>query len=246
MLERSPELFETIERYLGGEMPAVERSDFETRIAADQELRQEVDKHRLIHEVADDTQTIEFAERLERFAAEVKLEKPRQESSGRLLYQIAAGVLLLLAAFATFWQMNSSSDSEALFTDYYQPFPFEGTRAADTESEVAAALKLYNNGDFAKAKKALVPLVAKFPRRADLQLYMAICQIQDQQYSEAIATLSKISDDPIYREDAMWYMGLSHLRSGNTSAAIDYLNKVIDYDGARKSYAQSLRKILLD
>jgi hypothetical protein len=95
------ELYDHIERYLAGSMESQERSDFEARMAKEQDLAAEVALHRGLQAELGDSSKRNLREKLEKLSGEfTELEHPEAvvkplQSNWRRVLSIAAAILLL-------------------------------------------------------------------------------------------------------------------------------------------------------
>ncbi|MCB0579326.1 MAG: hypothetical protein KDD10_08475 [Phaeodactylibacter sp.] len=92
------QLYETIEAYLEGKLPAEERRAFEQEIAADPELKMEVALHRRMHQELGKSGKAERRQQLQQIARDFPLEGKGRKSVFRLLPVWGAVAAAIVAA----------------------------------------------------------------------------------------------------------------------------------------------------
>lgn len=230
-----------IARYANGEMEEKELMEFETELAENENLVEEVE---LFQELMIGVDVYEDRA-LESTVKQVhsKLEKenffnPQQSkivkmdtskrSNRRYFLSIAASLALIIAAgiYLMRPQSNLGNPKEA-FAKFYHPdtTQIKGVldrleamgMAADTEGKtdsLAEALKYYEDYKFDDARKNLFDYLQEYPEDKMAQLYFGLSFIQLENYSRGVEVLQPLANDTTFENQdmAMWYSALGFVQ----------------------------------
>lgn len=210
------ETFEAIEAYVLDRMPAEERAAFERRLAADPELRAEMELER------DQILAVELGG-VRRVLAALGHEEPGR-SGGRApwsLLKYAAGIALLLAG--TLWWFLRPPVNERLFAEHFTADPgLPVPMSAVNDPEFQDAMVAYKLEDYAEAVAKWEPLLRTDPDNDTLQYYIASALLAGGKASEAIPRFDQVASNPAsaFQAKARWFLYLANLRSGNREAML--------------------------
>ena len=188
-----------------------------------------------------------------------QIEKKLQRSVGfRIIPMkwVAAASLALLLTVGVWGLRNYVYPShQAIYDNYYEPYPntvLPIVRGSEVNSIEYIAFVAYESGEYHKA----INLFNSVDNESDsyIQFYKAMCYLSVDKASEAIETLlplvnasSKDLSEIEWSQKAQWYIGLAHLKQGNTQEAANYFNSLSDQKHEfhfRKNDAETIVKYL--
>ncbi len=212
------DLYNTIEQYLRGQMPAQEREAFEARLRDDPALREEVQAFRMATEVLEvgiaDGLRADFAN----WQKEAADPKPARSIPLRVhpgVWAIAASLLFLLGVFA-FWRVQQL-DSDTLAAHYYDPAGLTGVRSAGAgQGELDAGLAALRAGQLDAAATVFQAFDPASPYYADARYLLANTWYQSGNLDEAVSVLQQLQNhpDPAMSEKSDWLLLLTYLKDG--------------------------------
>ncbi len=148
---------------------------------------------------------------------------PEAPAGFRRVYYIAASLALLLAAIFVFRNLSGPSSMERLYADNFTKPPENITTRDNSgyDDHLIAAVDAYRQNDFKNAITNFNTYLESHPEDDAANFYMGISYLADNQHDPSIKFLQKVinNQDSIYRSAAQWYLGLAHIKSGNTEAA---------------------------
>ncbi|WP_025743416.1 tetratricopeptide repeat protein [Aquimarina pacifica] len=247
-MKRTPEIFDKIEGYLNNTLSENEYADFEKEITANPELAQEVEKHRALHTILGDTDTLAFKEKLVKISTRIKEEEVSNNTpSNRFAnyWKIAASIAIILGLGTFFWYTSTSTHDKTkeLYLAYYQPFPIEDVTRGNTDTTLQHIMQHYSNKSYDSVVTALRGY-ANLANQEPLQLYLGNSYLNTNQEKKALSLFENIPNTSTYNEVATWYIALTHLKLNQPKKTIRLLKKIISYDGTYKTKASNLLKRL--
>lgn len=231
------ETFEAIEAYVLDRMPAEERAAFERRLAADPELRAEMELER------DQILAVELGG-VRRVLAALGHEEPGR-GGGRApwsLLKYAAGIALLLAG--TLWWFLRPPVNERLFAEHFTADPGLPVAMSATNDPVFAdAMVSYKEGRYAKARAQWAPLLQREPQNDTLRYYTASTFLAEGDPEAAIPLLEPLAttDSTAFVHKARWYLFLAYIRTGAVDKAMAL---PVEKDPVRGERARSIKQRL--
>ena len=218
-----------IQRFLEGDLSPEELKEFEQKLSQDPDLAREVrDYERLVMGLE--------AAGLDDFRSEVKgweagyhakhgPDREGGKDDNKVIpitryIPIAAAVALLLFAGIYFY-LNRSAAPQTLYATYYAPYPDMLTDRGDTtinksgRSMLLAGIEAYNTENFQLAIDNLQAYLKAEPDQKGVALYLAISQMELNRFEAAEESFKTAREDPVFRQQAEWYEGLSNLKAGN-------------------------------
>ena len=151
---------ERLEAYLGGTMSKDERVIFDSELALDQSLREELEKHKKAHQAITYMNRKELKQKLETIDAESVFPAKQARIRKLVLRVAAAASIVLLVGFGivfTTGYFEQESSLADLSEEYFVPTipeSFRGENDQNTssfEEQLVQADLLYQNGDYAGA-----------------------------------------------------------------------------------------------
>ncbi|MEM9830928.1 MAG: hypothetical protein AAF944_09825 [Bacteroidota bacterium] len=214
----------TIQRYLDGDMSSEERREFESQLATDAELQQEVKEYEQLQ------QAILFQKRravwnkvqqLEAQSADNTISIDRNTNKTNWLpLAIAASVALLVIVGLFFWDQRALTPQELAsqnFTPFMNEFVFESR--SETSSIKQKAFSAYDNKNY---KQAIEYFEQYESNSKDMTstFFLGNTYLATEDYESAIEVFEKyLNNYDVYVEDATWYLFLSYLGAGNLERA---------------------------
>ncbi|MEW7289740.1 tetratricopeptide repeat protein [Aquimarina sp. 2304DJ70-9] len=246
-MERTPEIFEKIERYLTNRLSADEVVIFENEMADDSELQKEVAKHKAIHHTLSDQETLEIKEKLIKVSKEVKKE---ESSFTKTLFssplRIAATIVVLLGVGTLLWNTIDTTDElRNLYAAHYVPFPAEDITRGEQNTALQSVMNNYNKGAYGKVVKALEK-DTNLVGQKELGVYLGTSYLNTDQEQSAILQFENILNTSKYYEASRWYLSLAYLKLKNTQKTKEILEEIIEYKGVYKDNAVRLLNALTE
>ncbi len=241
-MERTPEIFDKIERYLNNTLPEDEFINFEKEIAEHPALAEEVEKHRTLHTILSDTDTLIFKEKLGNISARIK-EEEKARKSRLIFWKIAASIAVILGLGSFFWYANTSTHNknQELYLAYYQPFLTEDVTRGDSDATLQHIMQHYANKHYDSVINGLQGY-NNLAKQKRLQLYLGISYLSTNQEKKALSLFQNIQDSSTYHEIALWYQALTYLKLNQSKKTKQLLKQIIQYDGTYKIKATDLLK----
>ncbi len=160
----------------------------------------------------------------------------------RLAYVVAT---VFLVGIVSVLYLGREKPNEALFEEYYQPYPniASSVRGEQTEEKLQDALQGYDAGDFKAALAQLQEILAAEPDNTTAQFYAGVCYLQLKDAPNALANLEKIlaANDQRLMEPAQWYAALAYVQRNELAKARAALNAIV---AANRVYKEPASKLL--
>lgn len=192
----------------------------------------------------------ELDERIDRRIAHLQPTRKRHLS---LLMRVAAGLLLLAAAYILFFRSFSQSASDQLFAEHFVPFEDVITthveRGAKAEApDVSDVMKQYNQGQYTQFLDAKIFDDLAVPAQPLLAIYQANALMKLNRSDEAVSILSQLinstGENP-YQDITQWYLALAYVHQGQDLLAQQLLTSITSAEGHyKKKQAQALLEAL--
>jgi len=215
------------DQYLENELSAEEKSNFEQKMAEDQEFASAFETFRelnlhLENKFGSATELNAFKKNLKSISKKhLKATKSKVVAFKPWQYAIAASVAVLVGLFF-FQNVNPT------FDDYDNP-----ENAYLTErGNVNANLKLAEDAFNTKNYKAAIPYfkaVLKENKSPEIQYFYAVSLLEDNQFQKAESNLSELkSGTSVYKNKATWYLALSKLKQKEYKSCKEILLTIPD------------------
>ena len=251
-MEKHPYNDDDLDRYLRDEMDAPEKQAFEqqlandTTLADDLALQQDTIKGIRLdgsHNLKQQLQAVEAGLAGKEIAANT-------DKSGihrRLMAWVAIAASLLTVVLLGYLFLTNASSPEEMYVAYYQPYPNlinPAQRSTEVEEETVLeqAVRAYDGQDYEQALR----LFAQGNARSNpgYTFYYAASYLGLDQPNEAIPLFEQVVQDKesLFYEPALWYLALAHLKTGDTTAAVPYLETLSSQGGDYVREARELRE----
>ncbi|TYA74499.1 tetratricopeptide repeat protein [Seonamhaeicola marinus] len=233
------------ESYLSGELSTDEIKAFELRLKNESELKQALNTYKelssfLEHKFENEEESKAFESNLKKisnqyFDKEDTASTKTTTSKVFKLYKyaIAACVAVLLGLF-TFNELSSPS-----FNDYNDYETISLVVRGEQEELLKTAEDAFNKRNFTEANRTFGELINGDSQNMEYKLYQGITLVELNQFTKADNLLKVVAESPsVYKNKAIWYLGLSKLKQENYNECIDVLKLLPedadDYDKAQK------------
>lgn len=220
-----------IEQYVSGELSGPELRDFEQRLQQDESLRREVSLHKtaeahLRQHFRNREKEEALAAQLQSISSEFFREEKKSEPKGRIVSLRRTVALTIAAAAAVIllvWAPWQSSLYERYATHPVAAF----TQMSSSAGNLPQAEHAFNAGDYAAAAAALESYLKNKPDNAEARYFLGICYLETGQYGRAEVIFRELSEgDSAYKNEGLWYLGLTALRQDDRGRAREYLLQI--------------------
>jgi len=237
MAEQEPYTREYIDKYINGELTSDESDVFESKMANDKALSNQVALQR---ELIFGLEGLAIREHIQ--AAHVA-SKNRNKRVRTLWISAAAASLALLLVFWIVYQPAQTDSS--LFSQFFRPFPdVISIRNTDADNS-GIGMNHYVAGEYQKAIEYLSLADNASENYIDLRFYLGLSYLASNIPDESIAVFNElITIDSQYKQQIRWYLALAYLRNGERSKSILYLNQISAGDFQFEA-AQELLKVMI-
>jgi len=240
-MKRTPAIFDKIEAYLSQSLPKEEIEMFEKEIANNTDLYKEVEKHKALHDILKDKETMAFKEKLTAIGNKINPKENKTPSNLLFLsgWKIAATLVILLGIGSILWHNMLNQDiTQELYASYYKPFPVEDVTRGESNTKHKDIIKKYTNNEY---KNVIALLENKSDLNDEFVLYLGNSYINTNQEKKAILTFEKIEKNSKYYENAKWYLSLTYLKLEETEQTLSLLEEIIQYNGIYRNPAMNLK-----
>lgn len=237
---------ELIERYFDNEMTDEEKVQFHHQLKSDLALKHLYDREHLL------VNTIRFgaAKNHLDFFKELEKSLPDVEVARKNItwpfYAVAASVLILIAAGVYIFTTQDPNVTE-LYSQNFTPYPnvFEPTvRGEVTMTERKLAFQKYSEGDYQQAVQLFSALLNE-KREPEIVFLLGNAHLSLGKTEDARNNFNEvIRSSPTLVGPAQWYLGLTYLKEGKTSAAIETFKVVAAGNSTYSGKADKLLKQL--
>lgn len=245
-MERTSKIFDTIEQYLANTLSIEDRKVLEKEMAEDPELFLEVQKHRELRDVLQDTELLDFKRKLQIAQQEYYAEEKETRRLNWLRYSgAAAAIIVLIGMGSLFWEnLGKQASATELYAEYYQPYPAQGQVRSEKDKQHKNITAAYAHAQYNEVVNSFT-ILNDDEKTNELKLYAGNSYLNLSKEEKAIAVLKTIPTTSGLYEDGLWYEVLSYLKMNNKEATLTSLEKLILYDGRYKTKALELRVKLI-
>lgn len=232
-----------IARYAEGLMEADEQAAFETRLAADASLQQQLALYREVHATLQqhftpDEQLAQLQQTLNSMRGQffTATKAPARVVPFKRYLQRAMAVAAILIAVVFIWQPWKPG----LFKQYAETTmvaPVE--RGGDADSVLQQAVTAFNHKEFATAAPLLEKLYQQDSANSFIAFYYGVALLQINRLTDARTVMGHIFAGPsAFKYEGAFYLGLSYLKEKDKANCINWLQKIPpdapNYDKARE------------
>ena len=223
-----------IDQYLLGTLDPIALEAFRKKLEKDTELALAVKKRRAMiggfEELGNQKMRVHIQSVRKNMLATKTTKLSASKSARRKFLRIcwiaAASVALF---FAGQYFFNKPETTDQLFQQAYLAPPFSfSTRELDGEEVTIQAEAYYKAKEYASALPLLKQLLAKHPEESNLKIACGNAHLAIGQTEEAILHFESIIqiDDPLFSDQARWYLALSYLKKGQVSKTKELLTQL--------------------
>ncbi|MEO1049463.1 MAG: tetratricopeptide repeat protein [Bacteroidota bacterium] len=240
-MDRTETLFEQIEAYLDGTLEGESLSEFEDNLAADDALKNEVEKHRALKAALNEADESAFQAKMDNAFQQVH-QAPEKSKAKRIWPYWSAAAMLTLLVTSLLLTGVFKSESEKLYEEFYVAFPaydvFRGDD--DTSQGLKKAFADYTVGKFEEALPLFEEQLSLTPQQYKLYLYVGNCQLQLGQHDHAITTFQQVPESSQLYTDALWFQGMIHLKVGQVDQATALFRSLSESDNIYSAEAAKI------
>lgn len=215
-----------IERYFRNELSSKELQQFQQQLEKDKAFAQAVTLEKDIIASIRVKEQQRFRQRLNKIHQEEIKETPVKPLFNRR-WLIAASIAILLAVSFFLWTNTQTLSAQAIFAANYEKPSLSTTRTGVSNLSLTQIKAAYEDGNYI-ATIQLINDVLATNDDVQLALILGICQLESNQYQAAIQTFNSIEEKTGLADDAVWYLGLTHLKMGNIITARQQFTKLLD------------------
>lgn len=213
---------EQIDDYIMGVLEEEKRPLFDKTLRKDQDLNIRLNQRRELIKGIEAYHRLQLKNKLKQIHEKAFVSPVQPIAKRRNLrpwISIAAAIALLVVALV--WITNQTPASEQLFADHFQAYELSLSQRGDTEQELVQLEKLYNNKDYEAALPLFESLLQENEESIQLQLGAGVTKLSLGNPKEALAYFNRIirSNDLLFKDQAIWYAALAHLKMDDQEAA---------------------------
>ena len=217
-----------IDRYLNNHLPIAERAAFEQRLVDEQNWRQKVEEIRLI---SLGIQEFTLEQKLREFEENIASEVIHIKKHGWKKWLVAASVIALVVVGTLF--LFRKPENEKLFTAYYKPdrgLPVVMGEESSSNYTLYDGMIDYKEGNYMVAIEKWKSIDDQYAYTDTLNYYIGLAYMGAHNMEKAVTYLNRVSEkvSSIYKQKAIWYQALAHIKLGNKNAANSLLKKAED------------------
>lgn len=220
-----------LDNYLLGNLSKQEKESFDHELKNNPEMTLQLQERKLILKGLEAAGDADLKKRLKSIHAEYidgGEISSRKIGPIKTLLKLAAAVLFGFLAFYFYSksQLNSGASPELLYAKYNQTYDFSSGLHSDQKAfDFSSAVKLYKEGKHDQAVQMLTPLVEKNSENLEYRFALALNTLSTANAAKGKILLQEIiaKDDPLFKDQAVWYLSLQNLKEGNTSKTKELL-----------------------
>lgn len=230
-MELDEKQIELVGLYLQGRLKGDERTNFLAEIDQNPLLKEELETQQAIQDGIEHRNNQELRTRFKAIAAETQKAPENSRVIPMRFVKMAASVAAVcVLCFAAYFLLNTPSDSQSLFANYYEPSELTLTRSTDLQEDLVKVKELYNTKQYDEALPLFKNIIDKDPTSSSLRLAYGNALLTCKKIDQAREQFDYIIDanDPLYSEQARWYLALLKLKEGNLKSAKNDLNILVN------------------
>jgi len=224
-----PEWIDKTERYLGAEMDAGERTEFEAALASNEELRNDVELYISINKtMSASPNENELRETLQQMNKKYFAGGAVVKRGSFRTWMAVAATLLLLVTAGFYFLFPAKPSAEKLYAQFAVHDPLHIQQRGNTVDSLATnAANTFNDKHYIKALPLLQQYLQQQPDDIQVKSALAICYMETGAYMDAEKIFSAMaSGQTAYAETAQWYLALMALKQKDIAQSRTYLQKI--------------------
>ncbi len=242
-----------IHRYIAHELDEQERSKVEQLLQENTSFAEAFQLEKEIHETLSNQKETTFLDQLNeihlnKLAEETINDRPPidDKKTNRRFLQIGGAIAAAIALFILAQFLLPNPTLEQI---QQQNLPVAANislkdKSGDATKELELVETTFNNKDFTTSVQLLEPIVTS-SNSPEQQLILGKAYFHNKQYEKALATfvsISKSDASHVYRNEANWWMALTHLQLGNIKNCSFMLKVLIQHSPPHAKKAAQLSK----
>ncbi len=169
--------------------------------------------------------------------------RPKRGKGRRIIF--TAAVAASVAAVVLISLLRPFTDPERLFTAYYEPLDASDYTQRDATSELyndlSEGINSYTGGNYKEARLIFDRLGSVYKHQPEVQFFSGLTYMGLEQYQHAKVTLEDYIDNySRYLPEAIWYLSLCCIKTGDLKEAEDLLIRMNAYEGMYEKDAQAI------
>lgn len=260
------ETLEKIELYLEGKLDPLAKAAFETEMAQNPALNEEVETYRDIIRGVQLSGENDFMHKIHAWEKELSAKDVIEEKhlipsnaseTANVLplnpssknkenwMKIAVAACLLAVLSVGIWQFTQpDANPKDLFQQYNYPYSTTGITDRAENNDFVKATHLFEKKEYTEAVKLYDGILDTHPDSVIVNLYAGIANVSLGKAKEATEQLEKViaSNNPNYKEAAEWYLAILPLQSGDKNGAIARLETIRNTSG--HEYREKAKELL--
>jgi len=245
------DLYDKIEAYFEGTLTGSEQKEFERLLKEDSDFAQSVEAFQMVRaHFTDRFEKEKAAEPLKETLAKFNdkffkdSEAEISNAAAPVLVSIRKKIWWAVAAIAAtivlLVALNRGSKEQNLYAEFARLPQAAFVEKGEQENTLAAAEKYFNEKNYSKALIEINRALEVLPESSELLFYKGLCLLELENLPGARLIFESLKQgNSAYREDALWFLALSYLRSEELQKAREQLQQ-IPPDGSHFSEAQEL------
>lgn len=241
-MELNEKQIERIDNFLQGRLSGDELLTFESELEENTLLKEELAIRKAIQDGIEHKNNVALRARLNKISEETKSETkeetkltPKNTKVVSINYfrYIASIAAIGLLCFFAYNLLDGGADTDTLYASYFEPAELTITRSTDIETEMVDLKEFYNTKKYDKALPLFQSLINE-NQTSNFKLAYGSTLLKCNKLAEAKSQFQSIinANDPLYADQARWYLGLVELKSGNVDACKSYLNDLASDTGS--------------
>jgi len=182
--------------------------------------------------------------RIAQLNASLKKSDAPRSVSRRYRYGFALAAILALVAATIVFFPHRQPPYDALFTEYFKPYPnaVPITRGEEQEIPLVSAMTEYEQGNYAQSLRILQTIQNAQTGRDTILFYSGIASLCSGDPQQAHGYLTRVAADSTsnFSEAALWFLGLADLKQHDRTSAEESFRKISLQEGAYRLQSTEL------
>lgn len=250
---QAPSRIEEIEGYIYNELSDAEIASFESELASNHKLSEEIELIRNIDVALKENDIMNLRNNLQNIAGKVASEKQTERSfvgkfktRSVVISTVAASLILLLAITGLLSRQSSQGELYHKFYSTYQTSGIVRSANIATDQALAIALQKFENQDYEEALNLFQGVISRDQNNMVGHFYAGVSLQETGKYQNAIKEYETviIDKDNLFIEQAKWYIGMCYLQTSEDKKAYKQFKKIANNEGFYQQKSQAiLRKM---
>ena len=225
---------EEIRKYINGELSEEQKKRIENLAVNDPEMADTLREEMLIASAASAVKEDELIKRMQKLETSTSHQSNRSSS----VWRWAAAVVVISLSTYFLLSTGSSSSSEQLFDQYFEPY--QNVVGQSRGNEEVEFLKYYDTQDYENAIEELSTYLKKNPGDETAHFYLGVSYLATGKAKNSINQFSTISDSSRFSTQVRWYTALAHIANEDADLAKPILKELINTGSSYSKKAEDL------